>query len=61
VKVFYLAPFPTPESLQETAARVRQTYNIRRAFTYSVPSAIVIRDTAQKITLAGKLIQEQAK
>lgn len=61
VKVFYLAPAPTPESLQETAARVRQTFNIRRAFTYSAPSAIVIRDTAQKIALADKLIQEQSK
>jgi len=61
VRVFYLTPAPTPESLQETAGRVRQTFNIRRAFTYNAPSAIVIRDTAQKITLAGKLIQEQAK
>jgi hypothetical protein len=49
------------ENLHETAARIRQTFNMRRAFGNSAPSAIVIRDTAQKIALAEKLIQEQDK
>ena len=48
-------------ALQETAAEVRQKLVIRRAFTYNVPNALVIRDTAQKISQAEKLIQEQDK
>ncbi len=61
VKVFYLASTSMLENLHETAARIRQTFNMRRAFGNSAPSAIVIRDTAQKIALAEKLIQEQDK
>jgi hypothetical protein len=61
VRVFYLASASAPEHLQETASQVRQKFLIRRVFTYSVPSAVVIRDTAQKIALAGQLIQQQDK
>ncbi|MGD0298280.1 MAG: hypothetical protein ABSE86_14330 [Bryobacteraceae bacterium] len=61
VKVFYPASTSTSENVHETAARIRQTFNIRSAFGNSAPSAILIRDTAQKIALAEKLIQDQAK
>jgi hypothetical protein len=61
VRVFYLASASAAEHLQETAAQVRQKFLLRRVFTYSVPSAVVIRDTAQKIALAGQLIQQQDK
>ncbi len=61
VTVFYLSPTSTTENVHDTAARIRETLNLRRAFGNSVPSAIVIRDTAQKIALAEKLIQDQAK
>jgi type II secretory pathway component GspD/PulD (secretin) len=59
VRVFYLAHATTPDHLQETASEVRQKLVIRRAFTYNVPNALVIRDTAQKIAQAEKLIQQQ--
>jgi len=59
--VFYPASTSTSENVHETAARIRQTFNIRSAFGNSAPSAILIRDTAQKIALAEKLIQDQAK
>ncbi len=61
VKVFYLVPASTPERLQATATQVRQKLLIRRLFTYTAPSAVVIRDTAQKIAQADRLIQEQNK
>jgi type II secretory pathway component GspD/PulD (secretin) len=61
VRVFYLPHATTPDHLLETAAEVRQKLIIRRAFTYSVPNALVIRDTAQKISQAEKLIQQQVQ
>lgn len=61
VRVIYLTHGTTPERLQETATQVRTRAGIRRLFTYSVPSAIVVRDTTEKLALAGRLIQEQDK
>jgi hypothetical protein len=61
VRVVYLTHAATPERLQETAAQVRSKTGIRLLFTYSVPSAIIVRDTTEKIALAGRLIQEQDK
>jgi hypothetical protein len=61
VRVIYLAHATTPERLQETATQVRTKTGIRRLFTYTVPSAIVIRDSTEKLALAARLIQEQDK
>jgi type II secretory pathway component GspD/PulD (secretin) len=61
VRVFYLPHATTTQRLQETATEVRQKLVIRRAFTYNTPNALVVRDTAQKIAQAEKLIQQQDK
>jgi hypothetical protein len=61
VRVVYLTHATTPERLQETATQVRSKTGIRLLFTYNAPSAIVVRDTTQKIAQAMRLIQEQDK
>ena len=59
VRVFYLPHATTTQRLQQIAAEVRQKLTIRRAFTYNTPNALVVRDTAEKIALAEKPIQQQ--
>jgi hypothetical protein len=61
VRVFYLTHATTAERLQETATQIRSKTGIRNLFTYTVPGAIVVRDTAEKLALASRLIQEQDK
>jgi hypothetical protein len=61
VRVFYLAHAVTREHLQETATQIRSKINARYVFTYSAPSAVAIRGTAQQIAQADRLIQEQDK
>lgn len=59
VRIFYLTSAATPGRLQDTATQVRQQFKIRKLFTYNAPNAIAVRDTAQKIAQASRLIQEQ--
>ncbi len=61
VKVFYLQNVTTVQELQEIATNVRSVADIRRLFTYNSQNAIVVRDTADKVMLAEKLIQDLDK
>jgi general secretion pathway protein D len=61
VKVFYLQNVTTVQELQEIATNVRSVTDIRRLFTYNSQNAIVVRATADQVTLAEKLIQDLDK
>jgi general secretion pathway protein D len=61
VKVFYIRNATTVQELQEIATTVRSIAEIRRAFTYNGLNAIMVRDTADKVALAEKLIQDLDK
>jgi general secretion pathway protein D len=58
VKVFYIRNATTVQELQEIATTVRSIAEIRRAFTYNALNAIMVRDTADKVALAEKLIND---
>ena len=58
VKVFYIRNATTVQELQEIATTVRSIAEIRRAFTYNALNAIMVRDTADKVALAEKLISD---
>jgi general secretion pathway protein D len=61
VKVFYIRNATTVQELQEIATTVRSIAEIRRAFTYNGLNAIMVRDTADKVALAEKLIADLDK
>jgi general secretion pathway protein D len=61
VKVFYLQNVTSVQELQEIATNIRSVTDIRRLFTYNAQNAIIARDTADKIALAEKLIQDLDK
>ena len=61
VKVFYIKNATTVQELQEIATSVRSIAEIRRAFTYNSMNAILVRDTADKVALAEKLIRDLDK
>lgn len=58
VRVFRLIRVSTPQQLQEIAAEVRQTLEIRRLFTYNSINTIVLRGTTEQIAQAERLIAE---
>jgi general secretion pathway protein D len=61
VKVFYVKNATTVQELQEIATTIRSIAEIRRAFTYNAMNAIMVRDTADKVALAEKLIYDLDK
>ncbi len=58
VRVFYLSHAETVQQLQEVATLIRSIAEIRRLFTYNTPRAIVMRGTAEQLTLAQWLVQD---
>ena len=56
VRVFFLKNAGTVQNLQEVATTVRSIAEIRRAFTYNAPGAIVFRGSAGQIALAEWLV-----
>ena len=56
VRVFFLKHAGTIQNLQEVATLVRSVTDIRRAFTYNAPQAIVLRGSADQIALAEWLV-----
>ncbi len=58
VRIFYPAQTKTPQALQEMATDVRTISDIRRLFTYSATSALILRDTPARIALAEWLVTE---
>ncbi len=61
VRVFYLAHAGTPKALQEIAAQIRSTANMRWVFPYDRQRAIAVRADTNRIALAEKLVQESDK
>jgi general secretion pathway protein D len=61
VKTFYLANTDTPQDLTEIVTGLRQLLDLRRVQPVNAQNAIIIRDTPDKIALAGKIIDDADK
>lgn len=61
VKTFYLGNTDTPQDLTEIVTGLRQLLDLRRVQPINSQNAIVIRDTPDKIALAGKIIADADK
>ena len=61
VKTFYLANTDTPQDLTEIVTSLRQLLDLRRVQPLTTQNAIVIRDTPDKVALAGKIIEDADK
>jgi hypothetical protein len=61
IRVIYPTHPTTPERIQQTAIQIRTKAGIRNLFAHNATRAIVVRDTAENLALAARLIQEQDK
>jgi general secretion pathway protein D len=61
VKTFYLANTDTPQDLTEIVTGLRQLLDLRRVQPIAAQNAIIIRDTPDKVALAGKIIDDADK
>jgi general secretion pathway protein D len=61
VKTFYLANTDTPQDLTEIVTSIRQLLDLRRVQPVNAQNAIIIRDTPDKVALAGKIIEDADK
>lgn len=63
VETFYLANTETPQDITEIVNGLRQLLDLHRIQQVNARNAIVIRDTPDKLDIAGKIIQDidQAK
>jgi general secretion pathway protein D len=58
VRTFYVSNTMTPQDLTEIVTGLRQLLDLRRVQQVNSQNAIVIRDTPDKLTLAGKIIRD---
>jgi general secretion pathway protein D len=58
VQTFYLSNTVTPQDLTEIVTGLRQLLDLRRITQVNQQNAIIIRDTPDKLTLAGKIIRD---
>src|SRR5271168_1078963 len=58
VKTFYVSNTLTPQDLTEIVTGLRQLLDLRRIQQVNSQNAIVIRDTPDKLLLAGKIIRD---
>src|SRR5579864_7322589 len=58
VKTFYLHNTVLPQELTEIVTSIRQLLDLRRVQQINAQNAIVIRDTPDRILLAGKIIDD---
>lgn len=58
VRTFYLSNTLTPQDLTEIVTGLRQLLDLRRLQQVNAQNAIVIRDTPDKLALAGKIIRD---
>lgn len=56
VRVFYATHALSPQAIQEIATTVRSVSDIRRVFIYNRLTAVAVRDTAAKVSLAAWMI-----
>src|SRR5580704_9280803 len=61
VKTFYVTNVTSVQEFQEIATTIRTVAEIRRVFTYNAQRALIVRDTADKVALAEKLIHDLDK
>jgi hypothetical protein len=59
VRVFFLTHAESPQRLQQIAAEIRSTSDVKRIFPYSGPQALIMRGTTAQIALANRIITEQ--
>jgi general secretion pathway protein D len=58
VKTFYLRNTTLPQELTEIVTSIRQLLDLRRVQQINAQNAIVIRDTPDRVMLAGKIIDD---
>ena len=58
VKTFYLKNTVLPQELTEIVTSIRQLLDLRRVQQINAQNAIVIRDTPDRVMLAGKIIDD---
>jgi general secretion pathway protein D len=58
VKTFYLRNTVLPQELTEIVTSIRQLLDLRRVQQINAQNAIVIRDTPDRVMLAGKIIDD---
>jgi len=58
VQTFYLANTLTPQDLTEVVTGLRQLLDLRRVQQVNAQNAVVIRDTPDKLAVAGKIIHD---
>src|ERR1700681_3560373 len=58
VKTFYLRNTTLPQELTEIVTSIRQLLDLRRVQQINAQNAIVIRDTPDRVLLAGKIIDD---
>jgi hypothetical protein len=58
VRVFYVPKAETVQDLQEITVTVRSVAEVRRAFTYNRPRAVVLRGTASQMAMCAWLMGE---
>lgn len=58
VRTFYLSNTLTPQDLTEIVTGLRQLLDLRRLQQVNSQNAIVVRDTPDKLALAGKIIRD---
>ena len=58
VKTFYLRNTVLPQELTEIVTSIRQLLDLRRVQQINAQNAIVVRDTPDRILLAGKIIDD---
>jgi len=61
VRVFYLPQSGTVAQFQKIVTDVRTTTQVRRAYTYNAPRAVVFRGTVAQIAQVDRMIQERQK
>ena len=58
VRLYYLPASLTLQDFQEIATLVRSITEVRKAFTYNTPRALVLRGTPEQMLLASWLLQQ---
>ncbi len=58
VRIFYIHNAEKVQNFQEIATAVRTVADIRRAFTYNVPRALIVRGTTDQVALAEWMVGE---
>ena len=61
IKTFYLSNTITPQELTEVVTAIRTLLETRRIQQINSMNAIILRDTPDKVALAGKIIQDVDK